>query len=494
MPLLLFIGDILTYLRGNELSKVVLINPNFGRGERIESEGAWPPLGLAYIGTVLENAGHEVRIIDNSKALLPDDKLLSRIAQECPNMVGVSALTPIFRRALEIASAVKKSCPDSKIVFGNYHATFEHERILKNCEFVDFVVLGEGEMTMLELADALDKGGDVKDVAGIAFRKNGGIARTKPRPQIKNLDELPFPNRELLGGEYFSEVIGMRTSAGRFTTMVTSRGCPYGCRYCACSAFTFRTVRFRSPENVVEEIEQLWGDGYGEIGFVDDNFLLNPKRVERICELIRERKIKMNFWVEGRTDQASLEVMKHLSKAGCKAIYFGIESGNEHVLRYYGKNITPDISRKAVSNAKKAGIDTVVGSFIVGAPIETKADVQNTFDFAMSLKDMDFPQMNVLYLSPGMDLWREAIEKGYFSDDDFWDMAVPAVDVYPSHLKRDELERMIDDFYGKFVNRKSYLILQSLKTLKSRWRLKALARNIAERRSFREALRRLRRD
>jgi len=476
------------------LSRVTLISPNSGEKERIESEGAWPPLGLVYMGTVLENAGHEVTIIDNARAQLPDERLIDRVRGECPDIVGISALTPTFRRALRIASSVKEALPDSKVVLGNYHATFEYERILKNCPFVDLVVLGEGEMTMLDLAEAVDKGKDVGDVRGVALRENGGVLRTAPRPPVRNLDELPFPNRRLLGWEYFSEVVGMRTSSGRFTTVVTSRGCPHGCRYCACSAFTSRTVRFRSPENVVDEMEMLWSEGYEEVGFVDDNFLLNQKRVDKICELIRKRKIRMDLWVEGRTDQASLETMRNLAKAGCRAIYFGIESGNEHVLKYYGKNITPEISRRAVSNARRAGIDTVIGSFIVGAPIETMSDVRRTFDFAMSLRDMDFPQMNVLYLSPGMDLWNAAVRDGYLSEDEFWDSAVPAVEVYPSGVGLDELKREIDEFYRKFLGRKSYLMFQAIKTLGSRWRLEALIKNIVEGRSFRGAVRHLRGD
>ncbi|MEM2878084.1 MAG: radical SAM protein [Candidatus Hadarchaeales archaeon] len=444
----------------------------------MENEGAWPPLGLVYIGTLLERSGHEVRIIDNARKQLPDGELINRVKSEDPDIVGISALSPTFRRAIKLASELKKECPSSKIVLGNYHATFEYERILRKCDFIDFVVIGEGEMTMIDLTEALDKGGEIKDVKGIAFRKNGDVFRTEPRPPIKDLDGLPFPNRELLEEGYFSEVIGVRTSSGKFTTMVTSRGCPFGCRYCACSSFTSRTVRLRSPENVVDEMEMLQSDGYEEIGIVDDNFLIERKRVERICDLIRERKIKIDMWLEGRGDQASLSTLKKLAKAGCRAIYFGIESGNEHVLKYYGKNIKPDICRKAVSNAKKAGIDAVIGSFIVGAPIEKKVDVENTFRFAMSLKDMDFPQMNILYLSPGMELWRDAVSRGYLDEDAFWDAPVPAVNVYPSHIELEDLEKMVGEFYDGFIRRRSYIALQVLKTLKSRWRLKILMKNL----------------
>lgn len=468
--------------------KVVLLNPNTGIEERIENEAAWPPLGLLYIGTVLQENGHEVKIIDNARAQLPLEKVVEQIIREKPEMVGISALTPSFRQALKFAYAIKEKDPTIKIVFGNYHSTFMWEKLLRYCPAVDYVVLGEGEFTLLELARAIEKAGEVRDVRGVAFRHNGGVILTQPRPPIKDLDGIPFPDRGLLEQEYRSEVVGIIGSGCKFATVLSSRGCPYGCRYCACASFTARTVRFRSPENVVEEMEILWSEGYEEVGFVDDNLLLNQKRVEKICEMLRTRGIRFNIWAEGRTDQASLNILKKFSRAGCKTIYYGIESGTQKVLDYFNKNITPEISRRAVKNSKKAGIENIIGSFIVGAPIEAEEDVRRTFDFALSLREMDFPQMNILSISPGTDLWNAAVRDGYLNEEKYWDTSLSAVNVYPSHLTEGDLVRMVDRFYREYIRRPSFLALQLLKTIKSRYRLRILLANLEAGTSLRSAV------
>jgi radical SAM superfamily enzyme YgiQ (UPF0313 family) len=470
--------------------KAVLINPDTGHPERIESQAAWPPLGLLYIGTVLQREGHEVRVIDNGRIQLPTDKLVDRIKRENPDVVGISALTPTFRQGVNIAKAIKAEMPDIKVVFGNYHATFTYDRVLRKYPFVDYVVLGEGEFSFLELVNTLEKNGEIRKVSGVAYRHNGGVSKVIPRPLIQNLDELPIPDRSLLEQEYHSEIMGMLGSGGKFTTMLTSRGCPYSCRYCACAAFSQRKVRFRSPEAVVAEMERLYSDGYEEVGFVDDNLLVNRKRMEKICDLLKEKKIRLNLWAEGRVDHASRELMGKFAEVGCKIIYFGMESGSQKVLDYYSKGITPEMSRKAVRNCKEAGIENVVGSFIVGAPIETEADVRQTFDFAMSLKGMDFPQMNPLCISPGMDLWETAVREGYLNEEEQWEEELIAVNVFPSKLTEGALLEMIRDFYSKFVMRPSFLFSQLLKTLASNYRLRILAKNIKAGTSFRETVRR----
>lgn len=458
--------------------KIALINPNTGEKERIENEAAWPPLGLLYLGSVLRAEGHEVKVIDNARSGLPVEKLSDRVGRENPDVVGISALTPTFGQAIKIAKAIRERIPETKLVFGNYHATFEHRRLLKKYPFVDCVVLGEGERTFPELITALEKGSETKLVKGIAFRRRGRVVKTPSAELIQELDSLPFPDRSLLEQEYHSELVGILGSAGKFTTLLSSRGCPHGCKYCACSAFSFRRVRFRSPENVVAEMEMLYSQGYEEVGFVDDNLLLNAKRVEKICDLLRARGIKLNLWAEGRVDQATVESLKKLSRAGCRTIYFGIESANQMVLDYYGKTTTPEMSRRAVTNAKKAGIENVIGSFIVGAPIETKRDVERTFNFALGLRGMDFPQMNLLSLTPGMELWNRAVRDGFLNPEKYWEAAVLAVNVLPSFLKEPELIELVNGFYQDFIKRPSYLLSQVWKTLKSEYRLKILLANV----------------
>ena len=471
--------------------KVVLINPNTGRAERIENEAAWPPLGLLYIGAMLKKSEHEVKVIDNARIQLPVEKIVERVKRENPRVLGVSTLTPTFKQGINIASAVKAELPDLKIIFGNYHATFTYKRLLTNYPFVDYVVLGEGEQIFLELIKALERNEGITKTKGIAFRHDGGVVKTPPRTFIQNLDELPLPDRTLLEQEYNSEVVGMLGSSGKFTTVLTSRGCPYNCRYCACSAFSMRKVRFRSPEAVVAEMELLQREGYEEVGFVDDNLLLDRHRMEKICDLLKEKGIKLNLWAEGRVDQASREVLRKFARVGCKTIYFGVESGNQKVLNYYGKNISPELSRKAMLNCKEAGIENIIGSFIVGAPIETREDIQQTLDFALNLKGMDFPQMNVLMLSPGMELWDTAVREGYLDEEKYWEDAVTAIKVFPSHLKEEELCGMIDRFYAKFIKRPTFWIPQILKTVQSKYRMKILLANLKARTSLRMTIRQL---
>ncbi|MEW6592156.1 MAG: radical SAM protein [Candidatus Hadarchaeota archaeon] len=472
--------------------KVVLINPNVGHAERIESEAAWPPLGLLYLGTILKNSGHDVKVIDNGKSQLPLKNLVWRVKREEPGVVGVGVLTPTFKQGTKIANAIKAELPDTKIVFGNYHATYTYDRILMKYPSVDYVVLGEGELSFPELVDSLEKGENVEKIPGLAFRKNGRVAQGPQRRLIDNLDVLPVPDRSLLEEEYRSEIMGVFGSSGRFTTVLTSRGCPYNCRYCACAAFSLRRTRFRSPEAVVAEIEMLCREGYEEVGFVDDNLLVNRKRMDKICDMLKEREIKMNYWAEGRVDEASREVLKKFAGVGCKTMYFGMESGSQKVLNYFGKNTTPNMAKVAVKNCKDGGIENVIGSFIVGTPIEDTADVRQTFDFAKSLKGMDFPQVNILCISPGMDLWNTAVKEGYLDESKLWEEELIAANVFPSRLTENQLREMIGKFYSSFVMRPPFLLQQMLKTVRSRHRMEIILANLHEGASLRAAYRKFR--
>ncbi len=183
--------------------KVVLITPNTGRLERIENEAAWPPLGLLYIATVLQDAGHEVRVINNSRAQLPLEAVVKGVKRENPGLVGISVLTPTFGQGIKFASAIKRELPDAKIVFGNYHAAFTYDRILGAYPAVDYVALGDGEYTILELVRALEAGGQIKKIKGLAFRQGKKVVRTAPRP-VHDISELPIPDRSLLEEEYRS--------------------------------------------------------------------------------------------------------------------------------------------------------------------------------------------------------------------------------------------------------------------------------------------------
>ena len=231
-------------------------------------------------------------------------------------------------------------------------------------------------------------------------------------------DRFATDSDRLLGdvkyGYYFQ---GIPLTFEKFTTISSSRGCPFDCSYCSCAAFSNRRWRCRSAENVVDELEMLYRDGYRECVFVDDNFTQKVSRVERICELIKERGIEMKLYCEGRANHASLPLLKKMKQAGFNVIYFGAESASPHVLKYYNKTISPQQTAEAVANAKKAGM-LVITSYIVGAPVETLEDVKNTIGLARSLRPHGV-QYNILDMLVGTPLWTSLGEQGMLSPDDW---------------------------------------------------------------------------
>lgn len=188
---------------------------------------AWPPLGMLYIAGILMREGIEVSILDQAIKNASIPQAINWVKKENPDLVGFSVCGSSAREAFKVAEVVKTEMPDVTVVLGNYHATFNAERILKKYPSVDIIVRGEGEYTSLDLVKCLEKKHPLKEVDGITFRNNGEIVSTPDRPLIKNIDELPFPNRRLMNAEYTSLIHGIRAATKKFTTVVSSRGCPF---------------------------------------------------------------------------------------------------------------------------------------------------------------------------------------------------------------------------------------------------------------------------
>ena len=316
--------------------------------ERSEPICSWPPLGMLYLATILENEGFETSMLDQAAKGLTVDETAKWIHKEDPDIIGFSTLASSGRTAAAISEEIKKQKPTAKIVLGNYYATFNAERIMQKYPWVDIIVRSEGEITTLELAKCLKNGDRLKNVLGLTFRERNRIISTPDRPLIKDVDSIPFPDREMLDVEYHSEVAGAITAPEKFTSVLSSRGCPFRCRFCGCQRFARGVWRARSAKNTLEELSLLASKGYKQFLFVDDSFTINPKRVIEICRGMRKEKIDMNWICEGRVDSCSYETVREIVKAGCKIIYFGIESANQRILDYYNKQITPAQSEKAV--------------------------------------------------------------------------------------------------------------------------------------------------
>lgn len=474
--------------------KFSFINPSpnveLPTSEKRKAIGSWPPLGTLYIATFLKNEGFEVSVLDQSAQSFSVKDTVDWVRQEDPDILGFSTLSSSGRTAAIIAREVKKENPDLTTVFGNYHATFNSERILETYPFVDIIVRGEGEYTSLELTECLKNNGSLKKVMGITFRKRKQIISTPDSPLLKKIDALPFPNRELLPVEYHSTIVGANIAPKRFTSIISSRGCVYRCRFCGCRKFAKNIWRPRSVENILEELRMLVGEGYRQFLFVDDNFALNQKRAVKLCREIRKEKMDIEWICDSRVDHSSYEMLRETVKAGCIMMYFGIESANQWVLKYYNKQTTPQQAEVAVKNARKAGVDVVVGSFIVGAPNETRPEIQNTLKFAQRL-DLDVPQFNILGAFPGTDLWDELTMKGVINADQYWETGLCVSEVSPDTVPYEEIQQMIHQYFYEFLLRPSYLAAQVMRTVKSRYRIHVMINNLSRRGAIAESLRQL---
>ena len=453
--------------------------------ERSEPVCSWPPLGILYLATILSKEGFEVSLLDQAAKGLTIEETAKWVNKNNPDFVGFSTLASSGRTAAITAREVKEENPKAKIVFGNYYGTFNTERVMQKYPWVDIIVRGEGELTTLELARSLKDGKSLKNVSGLTFRNKNSLISTPDRQLIKDVDSLPFPDREMLNVEYHSEVAGAITAPRKFTTVLSSRGCPFRCRFCGCQRFARGIWRSRSAENTVEELQLLAELGYKEFLFVDDSFTINPKRVIEICRRMRKEKIDMDWTCEGRVDSCSYDLMREMVKAGCKIVNFGIESANQRILDYYNKRITPKQSEDAVRITRKAGMNTIVASFIVGAPTETREEIENTLEFASKIP-IDFPQFNILGAFPGMDIWDELKSKGVLKEDEYWETGAWASEMSPECLPPEEIRQLIEKHFNAFLTRPKYLLTEAVRTAKSAFRLNIIANNLGRLNSIRD--------
>jgi anaerobic magnesium-protoporphyrin IX monomethyl ester cyclase len=462
-------------------------NEDIDAREGNKSIAAFPPLSILYLASVLEEIGVEVSVLDQPALGLTVEETLRWVEKENPDVLGFSTLTSSGQTAGLISNKVKEKNPKVTTVFGNHHATFNAERILRKYPSVDIVARGEGEKTVVELANCLKNGEDLKKVRGINFRNEGKIVATPDQPLINDLDALPVPDRKLIDAEYHCIIAGANIAPKKFTSIVTSRGCVYGCRFCSCTELAKKRWRPRSAKNTVEELQFLASEGYKQLIFVDDAFTMNPKRVIEICRGIRKEKLDVEWICEGRVDICSYSMLREMVQAGCRVLYLGIENANQRILDYYNKRITPEQSETAVRTAKKAGVDVVAGSFIIGAPDETREEMWNTIKFAQRVP-IDLPQFNILGAHPGNDIWNEFVAKGFLDPEKWWEKGVAVSEVYPyAKVPRDEIMQIMHDAFFQHVYRPSFLVKQVAETLRSPYRMNVLVSNLNRLAEIREA-------
>jgi radical SAM superfamily enzyme YgiQ (UPF0313 family) len=424
--------------------KVILSTPP-GRTTEL-----WPPLGLLYIASSTRTKrSDDIRVIDAFCENLSQDQLVSRVIKERPDVFGMNCSTHTFLDTISTLERLREELPAAKLVLGGFHATFAAERILREYSCLDYLVKGEAELSFPKLLDHIEKGTPPDEVDGVGFIKDGKTVGREPVLNM-DLDSLPFPERGLAKEvEYGYYHKNIKLTFGKFTTVSSSRGCPYRCAYCSCAAFSQRKWRPRSPENVVDELEQLYGEGYECLVFVDDNLTHSKPRMERICDLIRERGIKMRFYCEGRADNASPELVMRMKRAGFDVIYFGVESPQANVLEYYRKTVTPERAMKAISDAKSAGL-LVLTSFIVGAPVESREDMNKTIEFILKTRPHAV-QVNILDVLIGTEIWERLEKQGVIRPGD-WKTNHRIYEYSLNSMTRSDLEEVVNQAYSAHID------------------------------------------
>lgn len=371
-----------------------------------KAAGTYFPLGLGYISAFVKQYGYRVSFWDLNVQDIIFEDIVNYLYNEKFDFVGISFMTPQFYAAKEIADIIKETIPEIPIILGGAHPSVMPKETLDEIPNADFVVFGEGEQTMLELLDCITKGqGSFTKIKGLAWRHQDRIVCNEPRSPYKNLDSLPYPDRGLIDQSLYRHQ-SFLSYYKRVQTIYTSRGCPGRCVYCA-SGFKLRTkVRMRSVDNIMDEISFL-KERY-DIDYLlikDDNFTLNKKRIREFCTAIKKGYPNLLWHCMCRVDTVNYEILAMMQDAGLNDVFFGIESGNDQILKKAGKGVTTREVRKAVEATDKLGIKSY-GAFILGLPGDSPETIRQTIDFACSLP-LTLAGFSILIPYPGTKVFED---------------------------------------------------------------------------------------
>jgi len=371
-----------------------------------------PPLGLAYVAAALEKADFQVEIIDNYMLKKPTDYIKSEVRRLAPQIVGITCGSVTYQRCIETAKAVKEVLPSCTVVVGGWHPSYLPESMLQHPE-IDYVVIGEGERAIVELANSITKGDDdsvISKIPGVVCRYNGKVAKNAP-VLISDLDQIPFPARHLLPMDLYLRKMEF-LDANPVDTMNVIRGCPYNCAFCDTKGLWGSKCRAFSPSRVVEEIDHLVNK-YGSQGiyFIGDNFTISKKRTIEFCRLLKS-ELDIEWICDTRADLVSRDLLKEMRAAGCRTIWFGVESGSPHILKKLNKGVSLEQTVNAFKLCREEGIQ-ISCSLMLGIPGETVSDMKATFNFAKKLNP-DWIHFNIFVAYPGSVLYDEVIKNGLY--------------------------------------------------------------------------------
>jgi len=422
------------------MTDILLINPS---STTVQNNPI--PFGLAYIAGFLEKNNFSVRILDLSIKSMTDEEILSNIEKTNPKKIGFSCMSVHVSFIKRITKKIKEKFDRIILIAGGTHITALPNESINELENVDLFVLGEGEKTILEIMKNIK----LSKINGIAYIENKKVQINPPREFIKDLDGLPFPARHLLANinkyQLGFDWEGRKPSA----TIFSSRGCPFNCIYCASKIMWKQRVRFRSAENILEEIDFLVKKyRVKEILFYDDHFVLDKERLVKICKGLIKRNYNLTWCCLSRVDCMTLKIAKLMKKSGCHMISFGVESGSQTILNVMKKNVKIKDIVKTFEICKKAGMHTKA-SFIFGAPKETEETINETQKLLKIIRP-DYIWLFIMTPLPGTELYKMHEKAGIISKD--WAMYDQTTynKFYDTNLTYEELRTAVAKTYKSY--------------------------------------------
>lgn len=441
------------------MNKVLIINPpsktkliREGRCEqRADSyQYLMVPISLPSIAGILQREKFEVKIFDCIADDISLEKLERILQKENPMLAIVNVATMSFNNDRKTAELCKKlKIPCAAI---GMHATTIPEEVLKDSEF-NIAIRAEPELISLNLAKAIAGKKNLKIVKGISFKNGKQVISNPPEELIKDLDLLPFPARELIHNEKYTEPLTQEP----YTLVITGRGCPFGCIFCTADKYYGRKPRLRSPENVADEIEEIVKKhNITHIGMWSDTFTFDKKQVIGISKEIIKRNLKLNWFSNSRVDTIDEEMAKYMALSGCKAITFGVESLDESILKAAKKKITIKQVKQAVEICKKYKIKSQL-HLIFGLPGETKQSMEKSIKKTIEINP-DYAQFYCAVPFPGTEFREFVLEKGLLDKNADWSQYEinNALISYPN-LSKEEIQKARQKAYRSFYFRPTYI-------------------------------------
>jgi anaerobic magnesium-protoporphyrin IX monomethyl ester cyclase len=421
----------------------------------------WQPLGTLYVASSLLKAGHNVKFLNG--AFMTHEEILNSLSEYAPDFIGIYSTTFGWKKAVFTAAEIRrinkgrstKGASQPYIVAGGPYPIAMQEKCLGDAPHIDAVVTGEGEITVVKMLERLSCGESLEGVEGVAFRENGKITKNPPRPLITDVDSLPFPARELLGDAYTYIPPPATYKRKPVAVIMTARGCNRRCIFCFQIDKERKSgIRYRSVENVMQEIDFCLKQGYREIKFIDDTFAADYDRAMKITEEIIRRKFDFTWFASACVNQVDKPLLKAFKKAGCWAILLGAESGVQRNLNTIRKGITLDQTRRAVRAAKEAGL-TVYTPFLFGIPGQTFEDGLKSIEFACEINP-DIANFHALTPFPGTELFDNLEKYGTISED-LTDFTYQGAAFIPYTMTREEIARLRQTAFKSFYSRPGFI-------------------------------------